>query len=327
MVDLRDFRKIPNYSSYLISKKGEVYSFKKNKFLSGSVNPAGYTNIRLTSDNGKCVTWGLHRLLCYVYKPITGYEKLTVNHKDGIKQHNTLPNLEWATYQENQEHAGRLGLSPKCTPVSIKNIDTGIVIDFPSAIKCARYLNTSKDTVLWRTKKGDQIVWPDGYQYRLGRSEKEWPKKTEIVVKQNRNKSTPVLVKYLHSNVVKYFNSQKEAADFLNISYSTISTWLSLKDQPVLPKMIQMKLADDKSDWRFVEDPLAELEMFGTERSIKVTCEKTKDVRIFNSCIDACKELNIRPSSLNYKLKSNNSKVFLDGNRYEYQYLISPGLQ
>ncbi len=50
----------------------------------------------------------IHRLMAETF--ISGPAKEHVNHIDGNKQNNTLPNLEWATASENTQHAVDTGL-------------------------------------------------------------------------------------------------------------------------------------------------------------------------------------------------------------------------
>lgn len=57
-----------------------------------------------------------HRLVCAAFHGVS--DKRTVNHKDGVKSNNVPSNLEWATYEENQRHADRMGLR---TPNGIGN--------------------------------------------------------------------------------------------------------------------------------------------------------------------------------------------------------------
>lgn len=317
--DYPGFFEIPNYNNYVISKDGRVLNIISKVFLSGSKNPDGYINIRLTNERGT-LTWGLHRLLCYVFKnPGTDIIDLVVNHKNGIKDSNDLDNLEWNTYQQNSEHAGLNGLTTKCLSVSIKNINTGEILKFPSFIKCATFLGVSKDTVNWRVKAGEHRLFSDGYQYRLGTDDDEWVKinitNTDYI---SQNKSKPIIVRYLISDRIKVFRSSSEFSKEFDVSQATVSNWLDLKGQPVLPGLIQLKYLSDPSPWRVVEDKYGELEFFTKERCISVTHVFSGEEKYFTSGIECCKEMCLKPSTLNYRLKSNGSKVFSDGYRYKY---------
>lgn len=314
-----EFYRIPGYKDYIISKDGKVFNRLLGHFLTGSKNPDGYINVRLTS-NKKTLTWGLHRLLCFVFKhPGIDIFDLVVNHKNGIKDDNNLDNLEWITYQANQEHAGKNGLTEKCLPVSIRNVRTNIVTSFPSIIKCAAFLGVSKDTVNWRVKAGETRVWSDGYQYRFGDEDLPWQKpKTTAIELLKGTAAKPLLVKFLLTGIVKQFQKLGDFASFANISAATVSSWLNHENQPVLPGLIQIKLLTDVNPWRVVEDPYSELELFTKERCICVTHAISGDERIFTSGTMCCKEMNLKPSALNYRLKSNGQKTFIDGYRYSY---------
>lgn len=64
-------------------------------------------------ETGEQHTVGVHRLMALAFLPIPAkYIKMGLtekdivpNHKDGVKDHNALYNLEWVTYAENSRHA------------------------------------------------------------------------------------------------------------------------------------------------------------------------------------------------------------------------------
>ncbi len=60
-----------------------------------------------TSFSGK--SYAIHRLIAEKYIP-NPENKRTVNHINGIKTDNRVSNLEWNTYQENNQHAHATGL-------------------------------------------------------------------------------------------------------------------------------------------------------------------------------------------------------------------------
>ena len=119
-------------------------------------------------------------------------------------------------------------------------------------------------------------------------------------------------------NQVYSFSKALELAEKLAISPSTLSFWLSLPDQPVLPGYIQLKWGYDPSGWRKVKDMYSELDLFTKQRSVKVIEDSTKRYRIFSSAKECADVMNLKPTTLNYRLKSEGKKVFEDGFSYCY---------
>ena len=91
---------IKNYEGlYAITPEGEVWSYKRKKFLKPGVNRYGYLYVNLWKD-GKVKTYSLHRLVAEAFIP--NPENLPqVDHIDGNKMHNFLNNLQWITNRDN----------------------------------------------------------------------------------------------------------------------------------------------------------------------------------------------------------------------------------
>lgn len=99
---------IKDYENYQISEDGKVYSKIKQIFMKPSLSKYGYYRVGLTNANGKKII-SIHRLVAKTYLPNT-FNKPQVNHINGIKSDNRLENLEWATREENMQHAYSNGL-------------------------------------------------------------------------------------------------------------------------------------------------------------------------------------------------------------------------
>lgn len=93
---------------YLVSSYGRLYSEYSGKFLSLTSDKDGYRQTVICTKHGKRITIRMHRLMMLTFCPIPNPHEMFINHIDGIKYHNELSNLEWATPSENNLHAYRI---------------------------------------------------------------------------------------------------------------------------------------------------------------------------------------------------------------------------
>ena len=314
------FYEIPFFSNYVLSPCGKVINKLSGKFLNGSINPKGYHNFRLTRDDGGILTIGIHRLIGLTLKnPDENIDKLVINHLDGIKRNNSPDNLEWTTYQGNLEHAGKLGLTTKCCPVSVREIDTDIVRSFPSALACANFYGVSKDFILYRIREENysRVFYEKRQYWRTCKKDPGLNSNFDsFTINKGRNRK--VLLRELITNRIFKFDKQSDLAKYLNISPSVITEWLKEENQPVLPGLIQLKREIDLTPWRHVDDPELEMESRLSTVQVETIYEATGKITKYMSAIDCARALKINASTLNNRLKSNGSVVFRDGFRYRY---------
>jgi len=110
------WRNIRGYEgSYQVSDLGRVrsldrffrnrqsYCLLKGRMKKLRLNERGYVIVGLSKQN-KIRVHKVHRLVAEAFLK-NKKSKPTVNHKNNIKTDNVVENLEWATYQENTDHA------------------------------------------------------------------------------------------------------------------------------------------------------------------------------------------------------------------------------
>lgn len=100
-IELKD---IPGFEGmYAVSKNGDVYSYKTNKFFNPSKNKDGYLKVALRVNN-KAYYYRVHKLVAMTY--LDNPNNLSeVNHKDFNRQNNCLDNLEWISHDDNILHS------------------------------------------------------------------------------------------------------------------------------------------------------------------------------------------------------------------------------
>lgn len=139
---------IPNYEKkYAIDQKGNVWSYKHQKYLKQTISN-GYLGVSLVDSNNKIKRCTVHRLVAITYLP--NEENLPcVNHKDENKLNNSVDNLEWCTSYYNVHYGHCIEkikksrtkeLMAKCHAASRKALSKAVIcietgIRYPSIAK------------------------------------------------------------------------------------------------------------------------------------------------------------------------------------------------
>lgn len=138
-------KSVPNIAdNYMVSSLGRIISYRR-------VNPVylkpvptwnGYYRVPLALKNKTVRYYLIHRIVMIEFYPLYNYKNLQVNHIDGCKDNNTLPNLEWCTGSENIIHAIKNGL--KSTEYGGEIGNSSITIEQAQSV--CEYLSTNMYT-------------------------------------------------------------------------------------------------------------------------------------------------------------------------------------
>lgn len=138
-------KQIQNYEDYSVSRYGDIYSSKSNKFISQFTDNLGYNQVILYREGKRCYK-RVHRIVgeTFIDNP-QNYNML--NHINGNKQLNTTDNLEWCNNSQNIQHSYNT-LRNNSNPIKIKAVDKqGNEFIFDSIRQCSNELNINRKTL------------------------------------------------------------------------------------------------------------------------------------------------------------------------------------
>ena len=137
MRDIKDYEGL-----YAITEDGNVYSYISKKYLKPTLDK-GYYRITLYK-NGKIKRYLIHRLVAEAFIP--NPDNLPcVNHLDEDKKNNCVSNLEWCSYEYNNNYGTRTERVSKKLFKSIYCIELDRTFD--GATQAARELNLDQGSI------------------------------------------------------------------------------------------------------------------------------------------------------------------------------------
>lgn len=87
---------------YQVSSYGRIKSVRNGIILTEKRNPNGYPIVTLY-DKKRVKEYTVHRIVAKVFIPNPNNYPI-INHKDEVRHHNTVDNLEWCTYKYNMNY-------------------------------------------------------------------------------------------------------------------------------------------------------------------------------------------------------------------------------
>ena len=132
----------------------------KQRVLKQKIDKENSCRVSLWKD-GKEQTHLVHRLVAKAFIP-NPENKGFVNHKDGNRQNNHVDNLEWNTYEENQNHAFDTDLTSINHKIKLVEKSSGKEFLFRSKAKASEFLGKNNGYISLRLKRGHKEV--DGYE-------------------------------------------------------------------------------------------------------------------------------------------------------------------
>ena len=169
---------------YQISSLGNVKSLNYNRtgkecILKYGINTNGYLIVVL-SKNGKGKTFAIHRLVAQAF--IENPENLPcVNHKDENKTNNCVNNLEWCSYEYNNNYG--TGLERMLKTKKLRNCKTGgisvlqftkdgkFIKEFPSIHEAARCTGINQGSICQCCKNRKGYLTAGGYIWKYKNNE------------------------------------------------------------------------------------------------------------------------------------------------------------
>lgn len=158
--------KIKRNNNYSINENGDVRNDTTGKIKKPFLNKTnGYYTIDLW-DGNKSQKVTIHRLMAEAFIP-NSENKPCVDHKDGNRQNNSLSNLRWATFSDNNSRFHTIGVRSEKIKVThykelrnprggghIKWLDVDLIMYFDRIVDVATHFNVTQGNITPLIKSG-----------------------------------------------------------------------------------------------------------------------------------------------------------------------------
>lgn len=236
-----DWRILPEFPKYAITPDGQIWSFKRNKFLKQFQDRHGYLRVNLSNDLG-VTTRNVHRLTGMAFIPLPkefngNYDMATINHIDLNRTNNHYTNLEWVGLSYNSREVLSNGymsrMKKPCFLIDSLN-DTYKTFDSYSDID--RYLNLPANTAANAINRTNGLIRgryiaraTDGLKWKgilSNRTIKNIIKSYADQIKLYKQQRGPKKIINLKTNESKVYNSLSDFAREHGLNPSNASNYL-----------------------------------------------------------------------------------------------------
>ena len=219
------WKDIQGYEGYYqVSNLGRIKNVKngKNKVRKISYDKLGYPYINL-SKNGIRKTKKVYRIVAETFIP-NPENKKTVNHKDGDPSNSKIDNLEWATHQENINHAWETGLSDYGYGIILEDKKTKEIKIFRSMNKASLFIGKSQNYISERVRmnkfENKDYKWSFKTTQKMfdfiESNKKHTISKDEISVIKEQIEFYEIAIRNKKKEISKMFEKKRELQDKIN---------------------------------------------------------------------------------------------------------------
>ena len=127
LYQVSDMGRVKSLERTVTRKNGRKQTIRE-RILKPRTNQDGYLQVTLYNNGNKIKRFLVHRLVCEAFHENTE-NKPCVNHIDEDKTNNTASNLEWCTYEENNNHGSRNARMAKALSIPVGQYTTeGVLV-------------------------------------------------------------------------------------------------------------------------------------------------------------------------------------------------------
>lgn len=206
---------------YMISNKGRIKN--KHDYLHSIYNAGGYSKITIC-DNKE---YNVHRLVAQEFIP-NPFNYPIVNHIDGVKDNNSVENLEWCTVKDNNIHAIETGLNSTSKRIFQFSLNGKFIKEYKSGTKAALELNGDDSSILFTASKNTNVKNNERYAtcYKFiwiyADNNNDIPKDLILKSENTFNNTKKISKTDYNNNIIEKYDSISEASRKNNIAHTTL---------------------------------------------------------------------------------------------------------
>lgn len=300
-----DIKVIPGTKNFKASFDGKIYDSNGNERVQ-YVNGDGYKTSSVLLNDGRWMTFGVHRLVALAHIPCDGNQnELIVNHRDFNILNNNKENLEWITNEENIIHAALMKGS-ESRPIIIAEDPDGSFSFIQDMQKAAELLHVTVGEI-WDAIKNKESI--NGWKLKHNNSKKALPKQLRKPTNVGPNLvKTKIKIYDILKKTVKKFDSFHDAAVHFNTSASHIFQAVSTENKTRVFKKRYLVVKENDNFPIITKEEYLNIISSGGKEVIAFNVSENK-YYIYKSASSFIKEKNLSKKAVSVCLKKNQFRL------------------